>query len=88
MMIMLKYILIFQLFTTVNGSFNLYDTNVAENYDYEDCLYSFTSKSSINEWQLVPYCIRYNPGEVTTDSKRAYILRYDRRGRNSVYYAQ
>ena len=28
----------------------------------------------------------YNiPGEVTTDSKRAYILRYDRRGRISAY---
>ncbi len=56
----MKIVLIFHLFASVKGSFHLYNTNVSDNRDYKDCLYSFTSNIGINEWQLVPYCIRYN----------------------------
>jgi len=57
---MIKLVLLFHLFASVKGSFHLYNTNVSDNRDYKDCLYSFTSDNIINEWQLVPYCIRHN----------------------------
>jgi hypothetical protein len=56
----LKYVLIFLLFSFVNGSFHLYNTKVSDSRDYKDCLYSFKLNNALNEWQLVPYCIRHN----------------------------
>lgn len=53
-------LLLYYLITTVNSSFHLYKTNVSDNYDYKDCLYSFTIDYEQNEWQLIPYCIRHN----------------------------
>ncbi|CAF2101733.1 unnamed protein product [Rotaria magnacalcarata] len=57
---MMKIVLVFHLFLSVKGSFHLYNTKKSDNRDYKDCLYSFTSNIPINEWQLVPYCIRHN----------------------------
>jgi hypothetical protein len=56
---MLKYILLIcYSLGTVNGAILLYNTKVSDNRDYKDCLYSFTLNYTVNEWQLVPYCIR------------------------------
>ncbi len=68
----LNYVLIFLLFATVNGSFRLYNTNVSDSRDYKDCLYSFKLKSDINEWQLVPYCIRHNVSSTDDDGEQCY----------------
>ncbi|CAM4849949.1 unnamed protein product [Rotaria magnacalcarata] len=68
----LKYVLVFLMFATVNGSFRLYSTNVSDSSDYEDCLYSFMLKSDMNEWQLVPYCIRHNIPSTDVDNEQCY----------------
>jgi hypothetical protein len=71
-MTMFKYVFIFSLFATANGSFHLYNTNVPYNGDDKDCLYSFTLNSAINEWQLVPYCIRHNVSSSDDGDDRCY----------------
>ena len=81
MQMMLRYILIFLLFVITNQSFHLYNTNVPDNHDYRDCLYSFTLKSDKNEWQLVPYCIRYNAASIDADDGQCY-------GNNSYTFEQ
>jgi hypothetical protein len=69
---MLKYVLIFFLFATVDGSFHLYNTDVSDTRDYRDCLYSFTLNNFKNEWQLVPYCIRHNVPSADDNSEQCY----------------
>ncbi|CAF4106229.1 unnamed protein product, partial [Rotaria magnacalcarata] len=68
----LKYVLVFLMFATVNGSFRLYSTNVSDSSDYKDFLYSFMLKSDVNEWQLVPYCIRHNVPSINVDNEQCY----------------
>ncbi len=71
-MMIFKYILLFYFFSSINGLFRLYNTNVSDNNDYKDCLYSFRLEDEINEWQLIPYCIRYNPENSTMNDKECY----------------
>jgi hypothetical protein len=68
----LKYVLICLLFSTVNGSFSLYNTKVSDSRDYNDCLYSFKLNSALNEWQLVPYCVRHNVASDNDDGDQCY----------------
>lgn len=58
---------LFYLFSSVNGLSHLYYTDKIYNTDYKDCLYSFSIETEINEWELIPYCIRYNSSVINNE---------------------
>ncbi|UJR12447.1 hypothetical protein I4U23_016623 [Adineta vaga] len=72
MLTTLKYISIVLLFTIANGSFRLYNTNVSNSHDYAHCLYSFKLNCILNEWQLVPYCLRHNVSSIDVNTEQCY----------------
>ena len=69
----MKIVLIFHLLISVKGSFHLYNTNVSNNRDYKDCLYSFISNSTTNERQLIPYCIRHKLQSSDDDGEKCGV---------------
>ncbi|CAF1048431.1 unnamed protein product, partial [Didymodactylos carnosus] len=65
---------------TVNGYIHLYNTDLTENGDYYDCLYTYsniqvTSKhTNTNKgWSLLPYCFRLSDeNEIEFEKKKCY----------------
>lgn len=66
-----RYICIFSLLRmVVVGIYHLYNSEVSNDSDNRDCLYSFTVNHDINEWQLVRYCIGHNIDDSDNEEER------------------
>ncbi|CAF0886145.1 unnamed protein product [Adineta steineri] len=55
-----------------NEYFHLYNSEVSDNDDYKNCLYSLRINTDTNEWQLVPYCIRHNTSKLNDTNDQCY----------------